>query len=1222
MRIKTGAKKTNRQITRHYKRNVFLFIAAFGMLSGFIAQSAGIAFIQNNVFASNGWNWVNQNPGQMLEVSDVGILTQKAVSKDGLTVVYGSSEGINVSKNGGDTWQVYHPSTTRYYEYFTGVAVSANGQHIWIEAGYSDDAETFMSNDGGSTWTQTGDDTTYTDTCEYSGFVSNNGQIIVCNGMISRDSGATYDYLDYLPYSVTDDLQTMLADDYISTDAGVTWNPLATLPAVANLYYGSNSQISGDGETIILGSYTSYDWTDESYDGYEIIISEDGGQTWATRPTPVAVTHPGIRMSGDGQKLYLFDINTNHGGGIMYTSTDAGVSWQQRSTRYPYFFEGFSNVSVSDNGSVITAFTYSAATFRSEDSGATWSAHFERGGVTPVTISSDGDTIYGIVSLGGESNTDGLILPVYSTDNGDTWSSVLGDNIATLPAPMSVCTLDKSYGEASTNLSVSADGQVMIMPGITAAGTDCHLVSRNGGTTWSQVTGLINKNETNKIVVSKTGQHMVTVSRTTRKPIVSHDTAATWTQLASSYNFQEIQGMSDDGMKMTATTTSDVLLYSTNGGVSWTNISTVLTGTFTGLWGSDWRANVSGDGTRLLASDGGSDYVYISTNNGASWTKSTSQVTPGGNYNTYHGSWYVGQFSMSENGMRIGVSGTSGEVMTSLDGGVTFTKQDNIEGINFFWEINTLISADGSTFLSAREDAYLAVAKYGFNPQPIQGISATAGIESATISWTLASLIDPSDTVTAQQVQYRQVGQTNWTSASQAISPTATSYTVTGLTAGIQYEFKGRAQNTSGGWTPWARAYTPRTTLDISSIAPNSSINGDYALDATDGGDIWFTHVNYPCGNPSSCAANGWLLESSTDGGLTWQSNPLTGLAANIRTAVAKPHMVRVSDDGQTILLTGATMYISRDGGVTWSNVSSIGAGRWYTIDMSDNGQYMVASEWGGARQVSVSSDSGQTWTDVTLPYGNDAGDVAHVTVINNGTLYLSTYDWENPIIKSTNLGVSWAPASSNLPRALPMPSMIDNSMMDGYRDLAIVDMSNDEQHIVYVAAFGFGENGYSIRYVTENGGQDWVALSELADSTAFDPESLRFDEEAYDFSMAFTESGRSVYITGLTTETNYGIAFSNYSNAFAIPLAAAVVPVDPGSGGGGSGGSGGPTGQAPSVTPGAPNTAVTPLYKYNAAITAIKESNATSNTWVYISIASLALVIAAISLVRLRQNK
>lgn len=86
--------------------------------------------------------------------------------------------------------------------------------------------------------------------------------------------------------------------------------------------------------------------------------------------------------------------------------------------------------------------------------------------------------------------------------------------------------------------------------------------------------------------------------------------------------------------------------------------------------------------------------------------------------------------------------------------------------------------------LAAREGAS---ARLGASVRPplgtIADLSATAGVESAVLSWTAAA------NATSQQPQYSDDGST-WTNFGSALSGSATQVTVTGLTASVSYSFR------------------------------------------------------------------------------------------------------------------------------------------------------------------------------------------------------------------------------------------------------------------------------------------------------------------------------------------------------------------------------------------------------------------------------------------------
>jgi cellulose 1,4-beta-cellobiosidase len=92
----------------------------------------------------------------------------------------------------------------------------------------------------------------------------------------------------------------------------------------------------------------------------------------------------------------------------------------------------------------------------------------------------------------------------------------------------------------------------------------------------------------------------------------------------------------------------------------------------------------------------------------------------------------------------------------------------------------------------------VSTASSGSAPGAITNL-ASGTITSTTVplTWTAATTGSPTSTT----VQYRLHGSGSWTTATSALSGTATSYTVTGLTAATAYDFQVYATNASGSGT-------------------------------------------------------------------------------------------------------------------------------------------------------------------------------------------------------------------------------------------------------------------------------------------------------------------------------------------------------------------------------------------------------------------------------------
>ncbi len=89
---------------------------------------------------------------------------------------------------------------------------------------------------------------------------------------------------------------------------------------------------------------------------------------------------------------------------------------------------------------------------------------------------------------------------------------------------------------------------------------------------------------------------------------------------------------------------------------------------------------------------------------------------------------------------------------------------------------------------------YSSAVTVNMPPLPPTGLSvAEASPTSARLTWT-----DASTSETGFQVEYRAVGEESWTTWGTSAATNATSITVTGLTAGVGYEFRVRAKGSGG----------------------------------------------------------------------------------------------------------------------------------------------------------------------------------------------------------------------------------------------------------------------------------------------------------------------------------------------------------------------------------------------------------------------------------------
>ena len=247
----------------------------------------------------------------------------------------------------------------------------------------------------------------------------------------------------------------------------------------------------------------------------------------------------------------------------------------------------------------------------------------------------------------------------------------------------------------------------------------------------------------------------------------------------------------------------------------------------------------------------------------------------------------------------------------------------------------------------------------------------------------------------------------------------------------------------------------------LSDLEKVATLQTDYALDNQTGGKAWYSpdgidvdlgftpssgnvidvvanNVDYcirgfnPASNHPTLAEA--LIKESSDGACDTLSPSSAALAD-----VPGPSF-------DTLTFTERTAAGERD----WEEKTASGVRSWTDISMSDDGAVIAASFYG---QVSVSTDSGDTWT-----LGGSPNYWESVTVSGDGsTIYAGTIY----IYKSTNGGASWSQMSVPFAGSswISLATSTDGTFVAGSR------------------------NGGNIHY-SDDGGASWSALTQAGTSS------------------------------------------------------------------------------------------------------------------------------------------
>jgi photosystem II stability/assembly factor-like uncharacterized protein len=193
-------------------------------------------------------------------------------------------------------------------------------------------------------------------------------------------------------------------------------------------------------------------------------------------------------------------------------------------------------------------------------------------------------------------------------------------------------------------------------------------------------------------------------------------------------------------------------------------------------------------------------------------------------------------------------------------------------------------------------------------------------------------------------------------------------------------------------------------------------------FESSDGGAHWRPLTSGPHSvdavaldpsNPRNiiAVATGYGLARSTDGGRTWTE------ARFGRGVRRHPTVVAISGTTAYAGTFGGGLFGSTDGGGSWHALGLAGVRFVQALAISPADPKVVyAGLYGSqARGLYKSVDSGASWQSLT-----DALDIDVTTIAlnpqNPAIVYIGTPGGENGVLRSTDGGTSWQPASSGLP--------------------------------------------------------------------------------------------------------------------------------------------------------------------------------------------------------------
>lgn len=373
-----------------------------------------------------------------------------------------------------------------------------------------------------------------------------------------------------------------------------------------------------------------------------IRYSTNGGQTWMFSTTTIAYNHLINRIKyGNGVWIAVGGTSTT-AGGVIYRSTDNGVTWTLILSGLTY---SFSDVAYGENVWIAT-YRYASTTsiYRSTDNGASWST---------VTLgSTPGGVLTGIAYSGLStwafvaSSTSTTLGMAYSTDNGISWT------FKTITAPGSgwnSITGNESGGFVAVAASTSSTASVIYF----SSSTYSYITVTSPATAWQRVV------YGNGIYVFLTASITVSASVAMSSNITEGVKYLTMPQALSVRYYDAAFGDSQWMIVSESTTYNTGIMQSFDNFVS--IVPMPWTYPFQNVVDMKYRNGV------WIAIDGSSTTSFImrSDNNGASWSLITPSSTLGSvacALDGYGSNWVIA----------ASVSSSTTSVIYSHDNGLTW----------------------------------------------------------------------------------------------------------------------------------------------------------------------------------------------------------------------------------------------------------------------------------------------------------------------------------------------------------------------------------------------------------------------------------------------------------------------------------------------------------------------------------------------------------------------
>jgi len=319
---------------------------------------------------------------------------------------------------------------------------------------------------------------------------------------------------------------------------------------------------------------------------------------WEDKPIAGNKWWNSIAMSFDGEKLAAGEGGS--AGGHIYTSTDYGVTWKDRSTGTIAGNKWWRSIAMSSTGEKLAAVVGGSSgdgrhLYTSWNSGETWTNR-STGAISgnknwhSIAMSDDGQRLAAVVN-GGHIYT--------SSNSGETWTNRSSGTIAG----------NKEW----RSIAMSSDGRYLAA----VVWGDHIYTSTDYGVNWTnRSSGTIAGNkEWSSIAMSSDGRYLAAVAGGGHI-YTSTDYGVNWKNrgtIAGDTNWLHI-AMSSDGQQLAAVVWGGHIYTSSNRGATWRDRSSgIISGN------KNWYSIAMSDDGQQLAAGEWLGHLYTSSNRGTTW---------------------------------------------------------------------------------------------------------------------------------------------------------------------------------------------------------------------------------------------------------------------------------------------------------------------------------------------------------------------------------------------------------------------------------------------------------------------------------------------------------------------------------------------------------------------------------------------------------------------------